>query len=344
MAVEGLPSLDLLELLVKAHLLVDVFLVEADEDGSSENCVKKQDGAWESSDHAHASLGEGESAHDGKREAYEVRLDHVHSDARFQEVLQESNKIESEKDVADEFTVVSADQVHVNLGEDQYDGDDLEEELALLVEGVLAPALHGESLDDVEGDLVVVLREAQGEVWVGEEWDDHAEEEEVIALQKGHGSADGKHDWSEVNLDSIEVADVFEVEVAEHADHGVSEHNHGQALMVALLVLKHLSEQAGEREEEHREDNTERSNGLVELLHIIKHIEFPSPKEHLLSHFILHDHLWKSAIVFFGIGSLIQNWCIGLLAMFVLKIDSIITKRILQDSCTHNGIKCIKSA
>ena len=75
--------------------------------------------------------------------------------------------------------------------------------------------------------------------------------------------------------------------------------------MITLLVLEYLSEETSEGEEEHSKNDTKSSDGLIELLHIIEHVEFPSPVEHLLTNFILHNNLWNSAIVFLGIAGII---------------------------------------
>jgi len=189
LAVEALLSLDFLVFFLEAQFHIDVLLVEADEHGSAEDGIEEKDCAWEGGDHGHASLEEREDPHNGERDAYKVGLSHVNGDASVQEVLHESDEIEAQKDVADEVSVVHANEVQVNLGEDEAHGDNLEGELSLLVEGILAPALHCKSLINGKCNLVVILGESKCEIRICDQGDDHADQEKVIALQKVHGSA-----------------------------------------------------------------------------------------------------------------------------------------------------------
>ena len=251
LAVEAVLSLDFLVFLVEAQFRINVLLVEADEHGSAEEGIEEKDCAWECSDHSHTSLDERENSHDGKRKAHEVGLSHIDGDASVQEVLHESDNIEAQKNVANVVSVVCTNKIQVNLWKDHANRDNLKSELSLLVEGILAPALHCKPLVNGERNLVVILGESKSKIWISDQRDDHADQEEVIAFHKVHGTANSQHEWSEVYLNCVEVPNVCEVEVAEHADHRVCEDDHGQTLMITLLVLENLGEEAGKWEEEH---------------------------------------------------------------------------------------------
>ena len=172
-------------------------------------------------------------------------MNHVNSNACFQEELEKSYQVEGQEDEGELLSVVSAEKIQVNLSEHHASGDDLSSDDATLVEGILAPAFHSESLNDAEVNLVVVLREAEGAVRVSEKSDDHTDQEEVMALPKADESANGQHKWRNVNLDGIEVSNVGNIEVAEHANHSVGEDDERQALVVTLLIIEQLRQQAG---------------------------------------------------------------------------------------------------
>lgn len=190
------------------------------------------------------------------------------------------------------LAILSSNEIQVNLRENEADSNDLSCNESSLVESILAPALHGESLENGEGNLVVILREAQGAVRVGHQGQNHADHVEVIASLELEEAADGEDQGGEVDLDGVEVADVGHVEVAEHANDAIDEDDDGEALVGVILVLKELADKAGEREEEHSEDDTDSSDGLVHLLHIVEHVELPSPEEHLSAGLVVHNNLW----------------------------------------------------
>lgn len=239
---------------------------------------------------------EREKCNDREAEANEVGLNHVHCDACLQQELNKSHNVEDQEEEAEALAVVSANKTQVYLTNDHADSDHLQSDVSVLVEGILTPALHGESLNHTEGNLVVVLRESKSTVGVSNQGNDHTDQVEVIAAHKGNQSTECEHEWRDVNLDGIEVAHVCHVEIAEHADESVGEDDEGQALVVALLVLEQLHGQSRQREEEHDEDHRHGGDGLVHLLHIVEHVELPASEEHLLSHLIFHDDIWQSVV------------------------------------------------
>lgn len=244
--------LHFLVLFVNAQLLVNVFLVESDEDGGAQDGVEDEDGACQLCEQAQLLGEEGEDAHGGQANANEVRLGHVDCEAGLQEELNESYDVESQEEEAQLLFVVGANDGKEHLQANEAHGNDLESYLLSLVEGLLAPALHGESLDHAELDLVGVVLETQGEVGVCGQGEDHAHEVEVVVSLEGHDAADGEQQRREVNLEGIEVAHVGHIEIAEHADSAVGENHNGKALM---LSMPH--DNACKREEKHCANDTD---------------------------------------------------------------------------------------
>ena len=321
-----------------AQLGLDVLLVQGHKHRSTQESIKGKDHAWKCWHDAHGSGEESENTGDSENEADEVWLEHVNCDAGLQQELKESDQVESEEKEAELLAVLSSHEIQVNLRENEAHSNDLSHNESTLVESILAPALHGKSLDDGEGNLVVVLGEAEGAVGVGQQGQYHAQHVEVIAVLELDESADGEEEWSEVDLDGVEVTDVGNVEVAEHADDAVGEDNEGEALVGGVLLLQELGDEAGEREEEHHEDHADSGDGLVDLLHVVEHVELPASEEHLSSRLVLHDHLRKSNVE--SSWAHLSTWegGISLLWLLTLEINSGVIENLLQDKSAHNGI------
>ena len=205
-----------------------------------------------------------------------------------------------------------------------------------LVESLLSPALHGESLDNAELNLVRVLLVSHGEVKVSNEGSDHTQEEEVIGSHEGDHTADGEHEWGEVNLEGIEVTHVGQVEEAEEADDDVDEDDQGEALV--LFVFK---DEAGKCEEKLNGHDGDCCDGLVCLVNLVEHVEFPSPREHLFTHSTLGNGLWKSAVVFLWNVALIGEWSVGLLTIIILILNFFESKHLFQDQESKDGVDSV---
>lgn len=150
----------------------------------------------------------------------------------------------------------------------------------------------------------------------------------------GNDAENCEHNWSEVNLDGIKVADVTNIEVAEHADGGVGEHDHGEA---QVILLPHNN--AGKGEEELGKDDYDGCKGLNHLLLLIELVEFPPSIKELLSHFTLKDGFGQSVVV--SLLAVTMQRGIGLLT-FLLEFDSCgVDENLFKDDNSKNGIGCV---
>ena len=164
-----------------------------------------------------------------------VWLGNLHGKDGLQKEWSNSCHVESEVKEADQLFLLGTVDVKGKLGENEDGTDELEGNIFVLLESVLGPRLHGESLNAGPVNLIWSVFVSKSEVWVSNHSDDHAEEHEVKSLLKSKHSNEGKEDWGEVNLEGIEVSDVGSVDEAEKADQRVSEYNN----WVALMLLVH---------------------------------------------------------------------------------------------------------
>lgn len=187
------PKVDFLVFSVKdTQFLIDLFLVVSNKDWGTQESIDGEDNAWKCWHDANASCEESGETNDGENDANEVGLEHVDCNAGLKQELKESNQVESQEKEGKLLAVLSSNEIQVNLRENEADGNDLSRNESTLVESILAPALHGESLENREGNLVVLLREAEGAVWVSHQGQNHADHVEVITLLELQETADGE--------------------------------------------------------------------------------------------------------------------------------------------------------
>ena len=86
-------------------------------------------------------------------------------------------------------------KIEEDLSEDEAGAHNLEDNILVLLEGVLGPALHCESLNASPVNLVRVVLISKSEVGVSHHSNDHAEEHVVEGLVQGHHTSEGKKDW-----------------------------------------------------------------------------------------------------------------------------------------------------
>jgi len=145
------------------------------------------------------------------------------SEACLEDELDQSYEVERQEKEGQLLLVVGTNDCQVQLQADDADRSDLEGQSSGLVEGFLRPALHRESLDHGELDFVGIVLEANSEVRVSCQGENHAQEEDVVLSLECNDAADGEEDGCEVDLQGVEVAHVGDVEEAEHANHAVGE-------------------------------------------------------------------------------------------------------------------------
>jgi hypothetical protein len=139
----------------------------------------------------------------------------------------------------------------------------------------------------------------------------------------GNKAGNGEHNWGEVNLDGVEVTDVANIEIAEHADGGIGEHNHGKA---QVIFLPH--DNASKREEELDKDDYDSCKGLNNLLLFIELVVFPSSIKEFLSHFAIFDGFWQSVVIF--LLAIAFKGGIGLL-LLLFELNSILNENLFED-------------
>ena len=86
------------ELFVKAQFLVDIFLVQTNENGSTYDCVKSKNNAWDRCHNANLLLEESEKSHGGKANANEVWLNYIECQAGLEQELKESHTVKGQED------------------------------------------------------------------------------------------------------------------------------------------------------------------------------------------------------------------------------------------------------
>jgi len=91
-------------------------------------------------------------------------LHHLDSKNSVQKEGYDSHHVESKEEEADQFLVLGTVKIKENLGENEAGAHELEHDILVLLESVLSPALHGESLNAGPVNLVRVVLVSKSEV------------------------------------------------------------------------------------------------------------------------------------------------------------------------------------
>lgn len=164
-------------------------------------------------------------------------MGHIHNQAGLVEELIKLDKVEGKEEELVFLACDSGDDGEIKLSENNHSTLHLIGQVVLLIEGLLSPALLGEKLDWGELNLVGFISVSHAIVSVHHQSGGETVESEVSILNQSNES---QSDWHEVNLKSIKISHVGQIEEGEEADHAVYKGKDAECL--AFVSIKNSNE------------------------------------------------------------------------------------------------------